>query len=67
MVKAQSVSLKSFIQGFFPGVPKRWMTDVVGQSEGFGQFYVESQCMSQRTRNLGYLKCVCQTAARVVG
>jgi hypothetical protein len=54
------------IQGFFPGVAKRWVTDVVGESQGFGQIGVKPQSSCQGARGLRDLEGVGEPAAEVV-
>jgi hypothetical protein len=54
------------IQGFFPGVAKRWVTDVVGESQGFGQIGVKPQSSCQCARGLRDLKGVGEPAAEVI-
>ena len=54
------------IQGFFPGVAKGRMADVVSEGKGFGQIGVKPQSSCQCARGLRDLEGVGEPAAEVI-
>jgi hypothetical protein len=65
VVEAAAVG-KEEIEGVFPGMPERWMADVVREGERLDQILVEGQSPGQGARDAGDLEGVCEAAAVVV-
>ena len=54
------------VEGFFPGMAKGRMTDVVHQSERLDQVYIQVKCSCDGTRDLSNLDGMRKTISKVI-
>ena len=66
VVEAEAVGLERGVEGFFAGVAKGRVADVVDQGEGFSELRIEAEGAGQGARDLGDFKRVGEAAAEVV-
>jgi hypothetical protein len=67
MIKTETMRLQAPIQSTLPCVTKRWMADVVHQSECLCQSLVQSERRCDMPGDLGHLHGVRESTAEVVG
>jgi hypothetical protein len=65
VVKAQAVLAHARIQGVFPGVAKRRVTNVVNQGQCFGEVFIQTQSHGGGARQLRHLNRVRQPVAEM--
>ena len=67
VIEAQAVSAEGAVEGFLAGVAKGRMPDIVGQSQRFGKFHIQSQSCGHGARDLRDFESVGETTAEMVG
>jgi len=67
VVEAAAVTAEAGIEGALAGVAKGGMADVVDQSQGLGEVFVEAECGGRSAGDLRDLDGVGEAAAEVVG
>ena len=66
VVEAEPMRLQRTIQRLFSGVAKRWMTDVMGEGQGFRQVGIETESAREGACGLSDLKGVGKAATEVI-
>src|SRR5262245_3306513 len=61
-----SLLTQALVERFLARMAKRWVPQVVGQRQSFGEVFVEPQGASDRARDRGDFECVGQPAAVIV-
>src|SRR5436190_13198977 len=54
------------LQRFLPCVAERWVAQVMGQRNRFGQFFVQAQLSSDGPTDLGDFQRMCETCTMVI-
>jgi hypothetical protein len=67
VVEAAPMTAQAAIERTLASVAKGRMTDIVNESEGFGEILVEAKHGGDCTRDLGYLNGMSEPAAKMIG
>jgi len=67
VIEGKSVLAHGGVEGFFSGMAKRWMADVMDQRQRFDEVAIQSELGGDRPRDLRNFDRVSQAIAKVVG
>ena len=67
MVEEEAVLAHGGVKGFFPGMSKGGMANVMDQREGFDEVAIQSELRGDRPRDLRHFDRVGQAIAKMIG